>query len=69
MYSSEVLELYPVLLADEFKSSENTHNAMFTKILSKQAFFANNCRCLASDAYILFSHLIFQILNKLGFVL
>jgi len=36
--SFKVTKNHPVLLADEFSISENTHNANFTKIWLKQAF-------------------------------
>jgi len=33
-----LLSLYPVLHADELKSSENAYNAKFTEICLKEAF-------------------------------
>jgi len=36
--SFKVTKIHPVLLADEFSISKNTHNANFTKIWLKQAF-------------------------------
>ena len=38
LLSFKVTKINPVLLADEFSISKNTHNANFTKIWLKQAF-------------------------------
>jgi len=48
-YEGSFLKIYSVLLADEFTSSKNTHNANFAKICSNKLFKAIYCRYLVGD--------------------